>query len=311
MEGGKISVRVDKTGSPVTGSDGSNEDITPLTTTVSSLKAQRSIQTSTILSSQATRSILTRLRTPQKPSKLSLPTTENATDTTPLLSSSTAQLAHNRENLYRLCAGIPTFLIRDPDPNIVNNGNVLGLRIDVSSTGKFIRPYYVMLNKPFPNLDLLRVHRHTIPPCIPLALLVNRYLLNGKGSARMGSKEVGVRKQDLRRFARALRRAIVGYYNRISVIKSLRREFKLNEKLSRKGKGRERVIVNISAADMKGKQVRIEWVNGRIGRCVVNASGGVKKCVVIGENGRDWETERRVVRGGMEGLGERLREGIY
>lgn len=127
----------------------------------------------------------------------------------------------------------------------------------------------------------------------------------------MGSKEVGVRKQDLRRFARALRRAIVGYYNRISVIKSLRREFKLNEKLSRKGKGRERVIVNISAADMKGKQVRIEWVNGRIGRCVVNASGGVKKCVVIGENGRDWETERRVVRGGMEGLGERLREGIY
>lgn len=127
----------------------------------------------------------------------------------------------------------------------------------------------------------------------------------------MGSKEVGVKKQDLRRFARALRKEIVGYHNRISVIKALRKEFKLDEKVSRKGKGRERVIADISAADAKAKQVRIEWVDGRIGRCVVGEGGDVKKCVVIGEDGRDWETERRVVRGGMEGIGERLREGIY
>jgi central kinetochore subunit Mal2/MCM21 len=144
-----------------------------------------------------------------------------------------------------------------------------------------------MLNKPFPNSDLLRVYRHTIPLCIPLPLLVDRYLPNGKGSAGIGSKEVGVRKQDLRRFARALRREIVGYHNWISVIKSLRKEFKLDEKVSRKGKGRERVIVDISAADAEAKQVRIEWVDGRIGRCVVDAGGEVKKCVVIGEDSRD------------------------
>jgi central kinetochore subunit Mal2/MCM21 len=256
-------------------------------------------------------STLTRLRTSQKQSKLPLPTTADTTDTEPLLSSSTAQLSHNRENLYRICAGITTFLIRDPDPNAVDNGNVLGLRFDVSSTGKFIRPYYVMLNKPFPNSELLRVHRHTIPPCIPLASLVDKYLPNGKGSAVMGSKEIGVKKQDLRRFARALRREIVGYHNRISVIKSLRKEFRLDEKVSKKGKGREKVIADISAADAEAKQVRIEWVDGRIGRCVVDEGGEVKKCVVIGEEGRDWETERRIVRGGMEGIGERLREGIY
>jgi central kinetochore subunit Mal2/MCM21 len=57
--------------------------------------------------------------------------------------------------------------------------------------------------------------------------------------------------------------------------------------------------------------VRIEWVDGRIGRRVVGEGGEVRKCVVIGEEGRDFETERRVARGAMEGIGERLREGIY
>lgn len=285
-----------------------DNEIESLQAQISALKAQRSIQASTILSAQSTRSTLTRLRNAEKQSKLSPPT---VTDTTPLLSTSAAQISHNRENLYRICAGITTFRIRDPDPNAVDNGNVLGLRIDISSTGKFIRPYYVMLNKPFPDSQLLRVHRHTIPPFIPLASLVEKYLPHGKGSAEMGSKEVGVRKQDLRRFARSLRKEIVGHHNRTSVIKALRKEFQLDEKVSRKGKGRERVIADISAADAEAKQVRIEWVDGRIGRCVVGEGGEVKKCVVIGEDGRDWETERRIVRGGMEGIGERLKEGIY
>lgn len=168
-----------------------------------------------------------------------------------------------------------------------------------------------MLNKPFPKSDLLRVHRHTIPPCIPLSSLVDRYLPNGKGSVSIGSKEPGARKQDLCRFARALRKEVVGYHNRVGVIKNLRKEFKLDEKVSRKGKGRDRVIADISAADAEAKQVRIEWVDGRIGRCVVGEDGDVRKCVIIGEEGRDFETERRVTRGGMEGIGERLREGIY
>lgn len=127
----------------------------------------------------------------------------------------------------------------------------------------------------------------------------------------MGHKESGAKRQDLTRFVRALRREIVGYHNRVSVIKGLRKEFKLDEKVSRKGKGRERVIADISVADAEAKQVRIEWVDGRIGRAVVDDKGDVKKCVVIGEEGRDREVERRVCAGGMEGIGERLREGIY
>lgn len=201
--------------------------------------------------------------------------------------------------------------MRDPDPNAVDGGNVLGIRIDVSTHGKFNRPYYVMLNKPWPGTELLRVHRHTMPPCIPLAALAQRHLPHGKFNVAMSDMSGTGKKQDLRQFVRALRKEVMGYHNRTAVIKSLRKEFKLDEKVSKKGKGREKVIADISGADAEAKQVRIEWVDGRIGRAVMDERGEVSKCVVIGEEGRDRETERRVLGGGMEGIGERLREGIY
>jgi central kinetochore subunit Mal2/MCM21 len=194
---------------------------------------------------------------------------------------------------------------------------VLGIRIDVSSYGKFTRPYYIMLNKPFPGSELLRVHRHTVPPCIPLSSLAAQYLPTPKGAG----EALKGKKQDLQLFIRAIRREIIGYHNRTSVIKTLRKEFKLDDdaNLSKKGKGkqREKVIIDISAADAEAKQVRIEWVDGRIGRCVIGEGGEVVKCVVIGDDGRDREVERRILGSAgmgearMEEIGERLREGIY
>ncbi|KAE8443590.1 hypothetical protein EG329_001752 [Mollisiaceae sp. DMI_Dod_QoI] len=285
-----------------------DDEIASLQSQILSLKAQRKAQVTTIISSRTTQATLTRLRASQNST-----TTQSSpeTDISPLLSASTAQLAHNQENLYRCCAGITTFRVRDPDPNAVDDGNVLGIRIDVSTSGKFVRPYYIMLNKPWAGKELLRIHRHTVPACIPLSTLADRWLPNGKGAAAMSEKSAAVKKQDLNRFVRAVRREVVGYHNRISVIKGLRKEFKLDEKISRKGKDRERVIADISTADAEAKQVRIEWVDGRIGRTVVDDKGEVKKCVVIGEEGRDREVERRVCAGGMEGIGDRLREGIY
>jgi central kinetochore subunit Mal2/MCM21 len=171
-----------------------------------------------------------------------------------------------------------------------------------------------MLNKPFSHdvekKGLLKIHRHTVPPSIPLSALTSKYLPCGKGASAMGTG-TGAKTQDLNRFVRALRKEIMGYHNRVQVIKTLRKEFKLDEKVGRKGKGRERVIADISAADAEAKQVRIEWADGRIGRAVVDEKGEVKKCVIIGEDGRDRESERRVLRGAMEGIGERLREGFY
>ena len=231
-------------------------------------------------------------------------------DTDPLISSLSAQKSYNLENLYRTCASITTFRIQDPDPNAVDGGRVLGLRIDVSNLGKFIRPYYILLNRPYPGSETLHVHRHTVPPCIPLSSIAARYL----PAPKIDGELVKGKKQDLRRFVRELRREAVGYHNRITVVKSLRKEFKLDEDPKNgKGKEKERLIIDISAADAEAKQVRIEWVDGRIGRCVVGDGGELKKCVVIGEDGRDREVERMIFEknGRMELIGERLREGLY
>jgi len=189
---------------------------------------------------------------------------------------------------------------------------VLGIRIDVSNSGKFVKPYTVMLNKPFPGSDLLRIHRHTIPPCISLSSLAAQHLPFPKISGDI----VKGKKQDLRWFVRSLRHDLVAYHNRKSAIKTLRKEFKLDTEPDKgKGKGRKKVIIDIRAMDAEAKQVRIEWVDGRLGTCVVGDSGVVEKCVVIGEEGRDREVERRILGSTkdsrMEDIGDRLREGIY
>ncbi|KAH8651816.1 Cenp-O kinetochore centromere component-domain-containing protein [Tricladium varicosporioides] len=291
------------------------EEIASLQVQVSILKAQRSLQTAAILSSHATIATLERLRDSQNSASIRHTPNDIPIDTNPLLAVSKSQLLHNQQNLYRACGTITTFKVKDPDPNAVDNGDVLGIRIDVSTGGKFIHPYYVMLNKPFTvegEKELLSVHRHTLPPYIALSHLVDRYLPTGKGVSAMSARKVaGQKRQDLRLFMRALRREVVAYNNRVAVIKSLRREFKLDEKVSKKGKGREKVIIDISAADAEAKQVRIEWVDGRIGRCVVDDAGNVVKCCIMGEEGRDGETERAVLNGRMDGIGKGLKEGIY
>lgn len=168
-----------------------------------------------------------------------------------------------------------------------------------------------MLHKPFPASPALRIHRHTVPPCIPLANLAARYL--PLKSIAAGALAKGGRKQDLVGFVKALRREVTAYHLRLSTVMALRKQFGLDEKVSRKGKGREQVIADIGVADAEAKQVRIEWVDGRIGRCMVGVRGEVVKCVVIGEGVRDRETERRIMGGDarMEGIGARLLEGIY
>ncbi|KAI9640479.1 hypothetical protein NHQ30_011225 [Ciborinia camelliae] len=284
-----------------------DNEIASLQEQIATLKEQRRLQTATILSSQASKCILSNLR--KTSSKIpSVPSTAPI-DSDPLLATSAAQTMHNLENLYRACASITSFQVQDPDPNAVDEGHVLGLRIDVSNAGKFVRPYYIMLNKPYSGSSALRIHRHTVPPCIPLASLAAKYLPAPKVTGGI----VKERRQDLTTFARKLRREVTGYHLRISSIKHLRKGFSLDEERSRKGKEKEREIADISAADAEAKQVRIEWVDGKIGRCVVGINGEVIKCVIIGEEGRDRDTERRVMGGDkrMEGIAERLMEGIY
>lgn len=268
------------------------------------MKSQLHIQTSTLLGSPSIRQLIT-------------------SDTTPsgqkLLSRSESQQAHNQQCLYRACAGLTTFRARDPDPNAVDGGAVLGLRVEVVSRAKFLRPYYVLLNRPYPGSSQLRVHRHTVPACIPLAGLAARYLPSPSAGG----------KQDLARFARALRREVVRYHHRLGAVADLRKAAGLGGKRGSKagdrgGEGEEDEeeavdrdadgegkLVNITAADAGAKQISIEWADGRTGRLVMGDDGEVLKVVAVGENGRDREAVRQLLGGAVrvEDVAKKLASG--
>jgi central kinetochore subunit Mal2/MCM21 len=261
---------------------------------VASLKRQVKVQTSTLLSSSSARHVLESQSNAQ--AFLTLPHEANPIGEI-ALSRSKVQEAHNQQCLYRTCASITSFKVKDPDPGAVDNGKVLGIRIEVMTKARFLRPYYVMLNRPYTDSHHLRVHRHTVPPCIPLPGLAVRHL----PAPKPADAETQTR-QDLPGFARALRREIVRYHCRISVISDLRKAVGLD------GKGDRRdfadiAVANLSAADSQAKQISIEWTDGRTGRIVMDDDGQVLKLVVFGEKGRDREVVRAVL-----GAGQRIED---
>ncbi|KAI1361205.1 cenp-O kinetochore centromere component [Xylaria arbuscula] len=212
------------------------------------------------------------------------------------------QSAHKQQCLYRACAGVTTFKIQDPDPNAVDGGNLIGLRFEVMSKAKFLRPYYVMLNRPYATSRALRVHRHTVPQCIPLASLAARYL------APPIVKDADVsKKQDLSGFARALRRELVRYHNRAAVIGDMKKAAGLASKKASDPES-DTEIVDISAADAEARQISLQWRDGRSGRLIMNDDGEVMKMVVQGNHGQDRETVQQFLDGAarVEDINKRL-----
>ncbi|KAK3311352.1 Cenp-O kinetochore centromere component-domain-containing protein [Chaetomium strumarium] len=301
-----------------------DEEIEDLQTKVSSLRKQIRIHTSTLITAPSTRLLLTE-EEPATPS-LTLPRADNdksgsgISDSSikqKLVFQSALQQAHNQQCLYRACASITTFRVRDPDPHAVDGGAILGLRIEVVSRAKFLRPYYVLLNRPYPGPGgsrHLRVHRHTLPPCIPLAGLAGRYLpaptvgAEKSGSSGRQDGDAGAtrapQKQDLARFARALRREVVRYHHRLGIIADLKKAAGLGRTSSGLGESSERqrqpaALVDISPADAEAKQLTIEWADGRTGRLVMGDDGEILKLVVVGENGRDREAGRDLLGGAV------------
>lgn len=212
------------------------------------------------------------------------------------------QQAYNQQCLYRACAAVTTFRVRDPDPNAVDHGNVLGIRIEVMTRARFIRPYYVLLNCP-QRRPFLRVHRHTVPACIPLNGLAARYLPASRSKSAVnghdGTNPKPERTQDLSRFVRSLRREIVRYHNRVAVIADLRKVMGLDGKRKdAKDLANKSSIMAISAADAETKQLRIDWKDGRSGRLVIGDDGDVVNLVVLGDRGRERDVTRELLSGG-------------
>lgn len=134
------------------------------------------------------------------------------------------QQKRNTENIYRSCAGVTAYKVLDPDPHAINNGNILGISIDVSLGGKNIDTYHILLNsveQDDAGNKLLRIYKHTIPPCIPLQQLARRWLPDADEKQR--------RQQDLVRFGKILRKELVSWHLRVQAVEKMRKEAELDK----------------------------------------------------------------------------------
>ncbi|KAI0542641.1 cenp-O kinetochore centromere component [Xylaria digitata] len=265
-----------------------HDEIAKLRSQVESLKNDVKLQATTLMTADSTRQILQSKTTGHQQSGTSEAVKQR------LLAQFQEQSAHKQQCLYRACATITTFKVNDPDPNAVDGGNVLGLRFEIMSKAKFVRPYYVMLNRPHANRRYLRIHRHTVPQCIPLSGLAAQYL---PPPAAKGDEDPP-KKQDLSRFARTLRRELVRYHNRAALIGDMKKVAGLGSKKASDQES-DTAIIDISAADAEAKQISMQWRDGRSGRLIMNDDGDIVKMVVQGDNGRDRETVRQLLGGAV------------
>ncbi|KAH7304974.1 Cenp-O kinetochore centromere component-domain-containing protein [Stachybotrys elegans] len=264
-----------------------DREIESLREQAAALRKTLKVESSTILSSAAAASTIASSASSSSRSNRAAPNDK-------LISHAAQQQAYMQQCVHRIANSVTAFKVRDPDPNAVDCGHVLGLRFEIMSRGQFLRPYYVMLNRPFTNSKHLRVHRHTIPPAVPLAGLAARHLpkpTSGRGDSRP---------QDLERFVRELRREIVRYHNRLGVAADLRRSLGLHRPLE--GDVSENKVVEIGIADIEAKQMKLTWADERSGRLVMDDDGRVLKLVVMGEQGRDWEASKHLIGAGRESI---------
>ena len=250
---------------------------------VAAVKKQLQVETSTLISSEPGQRLL---KSAASSASRSFGSKSSQNSSTALLAQAQRHEAHVQQCFYRICTPVTSFKVRDPDPNAVDNGNVLGLRFEVMSRGQFFNPYYVMLNRPYHNSTHLRVHRHTMPPSIPLAGIAARTLPPPKPDIDNPPQ------QDLDRFARMLRREITRYHNRMGVAADLRRDASMQQKDQEDPRPND--IVEVGIADAEAKQLRLTWADERSGRLVMDDDGKVVKLVIYGEQGRDWETAKEL-----------------
>ncbi|KAM4064950.1 cenp-O kinetochore centromere component domain-containing protein [Hirsutella rhossiliensis] len=261
-----------------------DDEIANLEAEAATLRKALKIQCSTILSSSTVPAAAT-----SSPSSSTLALHRRPTHSK-LGARSAQQLAYMQQCGYRTCTPVTAFKVHDPDPCAVDGGHVLGLRFEVMSRGQFLQPYYLMLNRPFSHAKYhLRVHRHTIPPAVPLAGLAARHL---PAPIKVQGDEEHQPGQDLDRFARALRREIMRYHNRLGVSADLRRRLGLHEKTPAQVSANS--IVEVGIADIEAKQIKLTWADERSGRLVMDDDGNILKLAVFGGHGRDWDMAKEL-----------------
>ncbi|KAH8719395.1 Cenp-O kinetochore centromere component-domain-containing protein [Phaeosphaeriaceae sp. PMI808] len=239
------------------------------------------------------------------------------------------QSQRNLENIYRACAGVTAYKVKDPDPNAINNGNILGVSIDVAVAGRFLQTYHVLLNwSEGDGSRLLKVHKHTIPPFIPLQHLVDKWLPTSGKLADVDPE------QDLVRFGRLLRKELAGWHMRARAMEDLRKEAGLagqsvgegndagladagrvlNAFVSSDDDDRSSDVEDAGGSarildiewDAAVRQVTVTWSDRRVIVASIAKDGRIEKAVCRARNGsRDVALSRKAI-GPVGGLIRRL-----
>ncbi|MCJ1337715.1 hypothetical protein MMC09_002998 [Bachmanniomyces sp. S44760] len=222
------------------------------------------------------------------------------------------QSHENQQNLYRMCTGATLFEAHDPNPNAVDNGRIVGVRIEAFSleSKTFLNPYYLLLNRSNPNSpSALTIYKHTIPICIPLTALAERYLpapmKNDPEEDDDDDEAMDTSKpQNLSRLVRELRREIISYHRRRDSVDNLRKRLVGKKKpMQGRRKGGAKIVEaeNAEITDLRFElnNAEEEEEGGRatIGRVKITKGGKIEKVVVQGGDGRrNRVMERRLAR---------------
>lgn len=170
---------------------------------------------------------------------------------------------------------------------------MLGIRIEVfdSNTRAFLTPYYVFLNRPHGEDGLVKVHKHTLPPHVGLKNFVHKYL--------PVQDSAGLPKQDLIRFARAVRKELVAHQKRLGAISRLAKEAGLggDKENAEVSKMQQVGITSIKETDLSAMELEITWSDGATGRIQLGKDGSISRAAV-----------RTSVDDGSHGVGKRLRQ---
>ncbi|EON66258.1 hypothetical protein W97_05651 [Coniosporium apollinis CBS 100218] len=303
---------------------------------IQALRTRRSLLQTTLLSSPHT---LTRLNRAKATQHAPPPALTDALKTVQ---------SHHRllqQTSHRLAAGATAFLVQDPDPAAagIDSGRVLGVRIEASVRGRFADPYFLLLHRPWQGSAALRVHKHTIPPCVPLPALLARWLPAPleKDKEGAGKRQRG-RRQDLGRLVREIRREVLSLHLRLAAVETLRREVGLapsepaaaavmeateeEDDAIDEEQGVEQPprrsdahvpakggIEDIKALDPSVREVEITWADGRIARMKIARDGRIEGAVVRehgeGMRGRRNRDVEKMILGGdgrVEGVVRRL-----
>jgi hypothetical protein len=190
-------------------------------------------------------------------------------------------------------------------------------------------PYYLFFNSDATD-DMsawgrLRLHKHTIPEVVRIRELARRYM-PVPSEEEENQEGVEERTQDLHGFVRAVRRALVGWQKRLSVVQRLRVEAGLpkmaeegnvrrnqeegygsdvdedTEQTKKVGRGG---IVDI-AWDATVQEVTVRWNDHSIARLRISEGGVVEKVAVRGL--QSGELRYKITSGGgsLEGIVSRV-----